>query len=776
LRVISSVGIALTMVLAGHEATAEPAEAAAAESAAPSSDSDQSRTQAEANTGLQEIIVTANKREESINKVGLTIQAFRGDDLQKQAINDVADLTKVVPGLTATVSGLGNPVYTLRGVGFYENSLAAYPDVSVYVDEVPLSLPLLSSHAGLDPERVEVLKGPQGILFGQNSTGGAINYVAAKPTDQFASGGDLSYGRFSTLDTQGYVSGPLTDTLKARFALRAVNADDWQYSYTRPGDTSGKKNLYVGRALFAWQPGDRFHATLNINGYLDRSDPEAAQYVGFFPAAPAFSGPYLTIPFSPSNARAANWSPDIPNRGRQQQYQVALRGDYDLSDSVKLTSITSYADYHRHLQLDSDGVVPHNQDNPSVRGSIASFSQELRAAGTLPTTRWTLGANFGKDKVKEDSHNSYGDATSSQIFHFATSEFYSDQDMTNWAGFANIEQDVADFTLKAGTRYTEAKRAFTACLTGDPALQATFTGIATIFGNSIAPLGPGDCVVIHYPSGLPGLVSENLNENNVAWRVGTDYHLSPTALLYANVAKGYKAGSFAALPGATSNQYLPVRQESVLDYEGGFKLQPLGGALSLNGAGFYYNYTNKQLLAKTIDPVFGPLDALVNIPKSRIIGAELSLLAAPLRGLSVSASATYLDAVVTKYVGVSGIGALGNYAGTPVPFTPKWQAAATADYDWQMNGLDCFIGETSTYNSSTYAVVGADPVSYIKSYYVLDLRGGVRLAGGRWTIMTYGRNVTNTFYWTNVTHGGADTVVRYAALPVTYGMTVSFRY
>ncbi|HKR93035.1 TonB-dependent receptor plug domain-containing protein, partial [Novosphingobium sp.] len=169
---------------------------------------------------VEEIVVTAQKRSESINTVGMSINAASSEQLVKLGVTDISQLAKIVPGFAYNVTAFGLPVYTIRGVGYQESSLAAGPAVSVYVDEVPLPYAAQTLGAPLDLERVEVLKGPQGTLFGSNATGGAINYIAAKPTDSLSYGGRVSYGRFNTADLSGFVSGPLTSTLNARLAVR----------------------------------------------------------------------------------------------------------------------------------------------------------------------------------------------------------------------------------------------------------------------------------------------------------------------------------------------------------------------------------------------------------------------------------------------------------------------------------------------------------------------------------------------------------------------------
>lgn len=204
---------------------------------------------------LEEIFVTATKSEQGINNVGMSISALDTEALQNQRIGNVADLAQATPGLTFAPTPNATPVYTMRGVGFYEPTLSAYPDVSIYIDQVPLALPAMSSLTAFDLERVEVLKGPQGTLFGNNATGGAINFVAAKPTETFEAGAELGYGRFNTREASGFVSGPLVETLTARVAIKTVHSDGWQSSYTRD-DELGEANNIAGRIIVDWNATD----------------------------------------------------------------------------------------------------------------------------------------------------------------------------------------------------------------------------------------------------------------------------------------------------------------------------------------------------------------------------------------------------------------------------------------------------------------------------------------------------------------------------------------
>src|SRR5688572_4974461 len=226
---------------------------------------------AQASATVQELIVTAQKREESINDVPMSVTAASGETLTELGVTDTSQLVKIVPGFNYTPSYYGTPVFSIRGVGFLDTSLAASPTVSVYVDEAPLPYSIMTLGATLDLERVEVLKGPQGTLFGMNATGGAINYVAGKPTETLQAGFTGSYGRFNTVDLQGFVSGPITETLSGRLAVRMLRSGDWQRSYTR-NDSVGEQDLINGRASLLWQPADRFRALLTLSAWQDRGE------------------------------------------------------------------------------------------------------------------------------------------------------------------------------------------------------------------------------------------------------------------------------------------------------------------------------------------------------------------------------------------------------------------------------------------------------------------------------------------------------------------------
>ena len=714
-----------------------------------------------------EIVVTAQKRQESINKVGMSITAATGDQLVKLGVTDTAQLAKIIPGFRFNMTAYGAPVYTIRGVGYQESSLAAGPAVSVYVDEVPLPYSAQTIGATLDLERVEVLKGPQGTLFGGNSTGGAINYIAAKPTDEFKAGGSLSYGRFNTADMSGYVSGPLSGTLSARVAVRFVRSNDWQKSITR-NDTNGERNQLFGRLLLDWKPVDELRVSLNVNGWRDHSESQAPQLVSKQSAigVPAALDPaFVAAPLAPAEARAADWDPEKSFRNNNRSYQVAGKIEYDLTDAVTMTSITSYQDYKRYQPIEVDGTAAEAFFVLNT-GGIKTFFQELRLGGDIGDAgHWLVGANYQHDKILDDTLSRL--SQSSQRMIALSSRNRNTQKVKTKAVFANVDYEIIpSVKLNGGIRYTKADRSYLGC---------TLDSGDGTFAASLGSL-PGQCITIR-TDGTQGLVSSELNQDNISWRAGIDFEPASGTLLYANVSRGYKAGSFPQLTVILEQQARPVTQESLLAYEAGFKLSLLDRTLQLNGAAFYYDYVNKQLRGATNIPPIGTLETLLNIPKSRVVGFELSANWQPLQGLRLSPSVSYTDSKITKtFINYAGSGTLAEFKGQPFTNTPKWSGAVDGEYRWDLNGdLDAFVGSTFSFQSKTTGAFQPSVGYDIKGYALLDLRAGIASSDGRWNASIWGRNVTDTYYWTSAVRG-SDAVVRYAGMPATYGFTVGFNY
>ena len=482
---------------------------------------DQASSSGEPQGTFGEIVVTAQKRSESINKVGMSINAASSEQLVKLGVTDISQLAKIVPGFAYNVTAFGLPVYTIRGVGYQESSLAAGPAVSVYVNEVPLPYAAQTLGATLDLERVEVLKGPQGTLFGSNATGGAINYIAAQPTDSLSFGGRGSYGRFNTTDLAGFVSGPLTSTLSARLAVRSLQSNDWQKSYSR-SDTNGSQNQLFGRLLLNWQPTDSLKIGLNLNAWRDRSDTQAPQLIGKISAlgVPALLAPeFVAFPLAPETARAADWDPGRSFRNNNRSYQAALRIDYDLSDDITLTALSSYQKYKRFQPVDVDGT-PFDLFYLENSGHIETFFEELRLAGKIADRgNWLIGANYQHDDVFDNTDASITRSSQRVISNGVINR--NTQKMETYAAYANVDYEILDsLKLLGGIRYTKADRSYVGCSLdpGDGSFAAAVNGI---FPRT-NPAVPGGCISTN-SSGEFGLISDNLNQHNISWRAGLNY-------------------------------------------------------------------------------------------------------------------------------------------------------------------------------------------------------------------------------------------------------------
>ncbi|GGZ14879.1 hypothetical protein GCM10011614_32350 [Novosphingobium colocasiae] len=822
-----------------------------------------------------EIVVTATKREQKLQDVGLTVSALGSAALENRRIENVEDLAKAVPGLAFAPSPNATPVYTMRGVGFFESSIGAYPNVATYIDQAPLPLPVMTTLTAFDLERVEVLKGPQGTLFGNNATGGAINFIAAKPTDDFHAGIKVGYARFNTVDIDGFVSGPLGETLNARVAVKATRGDDWQKSYTRD-DTLGAVDRTAARLLLEWQATERLTFNLNVNGWRDKSDTQAPALYNDFagtatykrdaagnfipggsiqnpfnaaigvltndvdlfgtPRAALVNGvptvivgsPFTTYPTAPKNPRAADWTPDKRPYSNNRFFQATLRTDFDITDTIQMTSITDYIHYNHLNGTEADGTSFNAIDLVRDWGKIKTFAEEVRFSSTDNTSalRWVVGGNYERTSADEIIDNTYYDASTShggQYQGFTANSYPSFQDMTNLAVFGNLEFRVNDLiNLRGGIRYTEAKRTAEIGNESTPGYVETSPvdfGITNFFNATWQALGTGIGVANLCPGAVAnGLTQEEwvyhpvadgdsftlnpdtcqaetfhgkLKEHNTSWSLGIDLKPMDHLLFYANVARGFKAGSYPSVSAATTNQFQPVVQEKVTNYEIGFKSTIPDLRMTLNGALFYNDYRNKQVRAKIVDRIFGFLDALQNVPKSEIKGAEIEMASSPVDGLNLGVSATYLDTKVKNYIGANPNEFSGSflsyaaipldYKGAKLPFAPKWQVSASFDYTVPVSDKwSAMVGAVLSAQTKTIAgLYGAnDKVSQyvyrINGRTLLDLTAAMISKDG-WKISVWGKNVTNKYYWTNAILS-FDTNVRYTGRPAEYGMTVGYQF
>ncbi|MEJ7925145.1 TonB-dependent receptor [Sphingobium sp. AN641] len=744
-----------------------------------------------------DIVVTANRRSQSLADVGLAMSVLDNMLLETRQVSSVNDLANLVPGLSIGNSGYATPIYSLRGVGVNEPTVGAGSSVTVYVDEVPLTLPIFTRGATFDLERVEVVKGPQGTLYGQNATGGAINYIAAKPTDSFQAGVRGSYGRFNTATLEGFVSGPLSDTLKGRIAARGERGGGWQKSVTRD-DSLGKVRKFAGRAMLEWEPGEDFRAMLNVNGWQDKSDTQAPQLIRVIPnnvAVPPF--PFVTTaPIATGGARAADWDRGTDFDQNAWFYQGSLRMEYDIADDVTLTSLTAYSKFRNRSVHEADGIgysAALGRDIVNGRYDLASdansFTQELRLSASFSIINFVLGANYQRDNV-DDIQLGYFDDFSVVSNFFGVdlnnTRNLNYQRIRGYGVFGNIEAELTDYlTIAGGLRINNETRSFQGCSadSGNGNAAAAYNGFTNFLrgARGLPPLSaseriqPGGCITSDADL-VPRFRFDRLEQSNTPWNINVNFKPFDRSLIYARVSKGFKAGNYPSLSAGNNAAFTPVVQEQLLAYELGFRSTAIEG-LSVEGAIFQYDYTDKQQRGRrdTGFP-FGLVATQVNIPQSRIKGAELSMALRPVAGLTLSGSAVYVDTKIKRYTGFSIEGPLVDMKGLPLNFSPKWSVNLDANYSGPITStLNIFGGGGLAYRSRTSSQLAASSLYDIDPYTLINAQLGVEDRDGRWRLWAFGNNITDKHYWTNVVRF-ADTVTRFTGMPATYGISFAYKF
>jgi iron complex outermembrane receptor protein len=778
--------LALFALSAGASAQTVAPDTAPAQDVSPGSDATAPADQS------GDIIVTAQKRSQRLQDVGLSITAQTGEQLQTAGIRDVSSLNRVVPALSIGRSQFGYPIISMRGVNLNLPYLSAQPTVSTYVDQALLAYPAMTQGIFLDVERIEVLKGPQGTLFGANVTGGAINIIAAKPTSTAQAGFRVEVNQFGGTHLEGFVSGPVTSNLNARLAASTDQFGAWQKCYFACTTKNGDANRGAARLLLDWTPTDTLKVALNVNGNYDHGEPQQfqikAKAINFLPGAPG----YADYPLPPRDNRAADFNFPAGQRdhSRDRTLQSVLRVDLDLGFTT-LTSLTNYADTKRFANFDGDGSVLPLGFNQTF-GRIKSFNQEVRISGKLDTTNlnYVLGASYQKDKIL--------DGQSAQWFGYSGIPFGADAIIRNPVGYRSYGvfgsadwEFTPGLTVTAGGRYAWQRETTGGCFAdgGSGQLAGIFGFVSSQFraASGLGPaapgtFGPGKCFALDNRPEVLGTAGAYLpyeadlsqSERNFSWKLGLNYKATRDILIYGLVSRGYKAGSITPGYNTVATQFARVKQEQLTAYEIGVKSSFADNAVVLNAAVFYYDYRDKQFSSLELGAI-GDQVIVVNIPKSKVKGAEADLTIRPAEGLTLHGAVAYVDSKVGEYTSYIGLGQFQNIKGTAFNLAPKWGGNFDINYRAPVNAdLTGFVGGSGMFNSSTYGTLGQSPSYFIPAYKTFDARVGVESSHG-WTATLFVRNLTDKYYINNVTSGN-DATLATAGLPRTYGASIALKW
>ena len=733
--------------------------------------------------GLEEVIVTAQKRAQKLNDVGISIVAATADQLQNSGVADVSQLAKIAPGFTVGTNYQGFPVFSLRGVNFNAAQFSAPPAVSTYIDEAILPYSPMTAGLLLDVDHVEVLKGPQGTLFGQNATGGSINVIAAKPTSHFVAGVNTEVNQFGQVMLGGYVSGPLSDTLRVRLAAKTTQAGAYQRGYYLNHDKNGNQNKGAIRLLVDWQPTEQLKASLNLNANYDDGEALQFQFGGIAPGhehnpglQPGLNG-YPLATHSRDVEIPSGFGTKVHNR----LYQGVLRLDYELSDAVTLTSLTNFVDFMSMLPQNITGVAIPIQNTLSS-GDDQTFSQEIHLAGKAYDDKlnYIVGGNYERDRITDREiiiSPAYSLLSPGAVFDTL---YHPSNDQK--AIFGNLDYEIAPkLAITGGVRYTSVNESTVGCTSGNAQIAGLLGFIGSLFGGNPALYVPGKCLTINdnVPNAATadhGPIGNDVSqkESNVSWRAGLNYKVAPDSLLYALISRGYKAGLFPVEPDLFHSGFVPVKQERLTAYEVGAKLDLLNHALRLNTSVFTYDYSDKQFFTYFLTPV-GPTSTVKNIPKSTVRGIEADATVTPIQGLAIRAAATYIKTKIGQFITTGSNGLVQNVTGSEFNYASPFSATVDAEYRFPVGGdRHAYVGGGGLYNGRTYGDLGEAPSQLIPSYLVLDTRIGVESDKG-WRVGLFGRNLTDKYYWTGIFFAG-DSLARVPGQPRTFGVAASYNY
>ena len=748
---------------------------------------------------IEEVVVTAQKREQGVNDVPIAITALGADTVADLGMRSMEDMAMSTPGLVVNqTSGTGAPAWTIRGVGFQDYSTAASSTVGIYFDEVAYPYPVMATGQFFDVERIEVLKGPQGDLYGRNTTGGQVGFVSRKPTEEFEAGGSASFGRFSHLELEGFISGALNDNARGRVAFKTVQRfDGWQESLSRPGDELGEVETYSVRGILDWDLTPSFNALLNVHYNDDQSDsiantPVQGELIGenrtIFDVTGAGTPFDNATIYRTGDNRAADWTNGPNNALRPKRDNQLLGFNAKLTWDVgrfTITSVTGYDKFERDEANDWDGSALLDSSNVNVT-DIEVFSQELRVASTFgENVSWLAGLYYSFDEVDEDYN-----------YFFGEGRFGINQLDTNYrvetdsiAAFAHVEWDVTDnFGINLGGRFTSEDREFDGCTNDASPPDLAVPGLALrdflvlVLPPFIPQIAPNACGVLDLATfTIPDTLTADVSANEWMWKAGIDYHPTDDILTYFNVSKGFKSGGFNGANLNTVQQLGPYTIEKLTSYEAGFKATLMDSSMQLNASVFYYDYEDKQERGRAVTPV-GIISGLVNIPESEIWGFEAQLQWYPTDRLSIDTSVTYLDTEITEYDAVQANSTLTNIvtadaSGLDVANAPKWSTNYTMSYEMPV-GND-FVVKPAFDLIYRDAVAGAPftPAQAREDYFLVNARVSLfSTADDRWNVTAWSRNLFDRDYYVSAFGGGNVWFVRTNGMPRTYGVTVDYRF
>ncbi|WP_175651881.1 TonB-dependent receptor [Pseudomonas sp. Marseille-P9899] len=667
---------------------------------------------------LKTVTVTAQRREQSVQDISNAVSAISGEDLQKTPTDYVGKALTFVPNAQAkSPDGDDRPRWYIRGVGTGDVGAATVFPVGIYADDVYLNAPLAGADPLFDLERIEILRGPQGTLYGKNTTGGAVNIISKKPsfdTDGYAT---LGYGSKNQKIVEGALGGALIDErLAARVSLYTKERDGFIKNTNLDKDHDAIDREAI-RVQFLAKLNPDLEALWSIHSSESRGNANGLLPVGRFP----WLGGYTR-----ANDRKRYLEANVDNKSKVQHDGTSLTLNYALGDYT-LTSITAF-DQTRQRAISDDDLSPVEGGRAYANNNWKQYSQELRLASpTSETLRWIAGAHAFHEKLESQSATSIVDSGPGAAEYSGVSYEHGN---TSYALFGNLTYDFTDaFSLTGGLRWTSEKKNIDLDLQ-----QYTGDGFAGDWWDQ-SSLQNANAVT------LAGLTANGNAKRDKHWSAVTydltpEYRINDNLRVYARYAKGFRSGVFNTGLANSLEQLSTVDPEELQSYELGLKSEWLGGRLIANANVFYYDYDNMQVNATTTTANGSIVSMLVNDAEGKAKGAELELQARPIDDLLVQFSASFLD---TEFTG-------DRWKGNTFVRSPRHVYALGADYRLPLDIPGKInIGGDVRYQSREYFISALQDSRWSNLY-----QGGYALANAHVTYATADDKYSVTGYVNNL--------------------------
>ena len=702
-------------------------------------------------SSLEEVIVTATRREQSVQDVGLSVTAFSGDQIHELGFTSTTDIVTMTPGLNYTVPNAESSQinFFLRGVGLNDFADASENPVAVYVDDVYHPAAGGLSFQLFDIERVEVLRGPQGTLFGRNTTGGLVHFISKKPQDTFDAYVDVTGAEYRQIKVEGAIGGPLSGGVDGRLSFAINRHDGYTKNRVVGAPDFNETNSKAVRGQLLFKPSDA--VDLLLSGYYSKNDATVGawqhqstdivngqsvplgtnqQGVGvdcnLDGVVDATDRPPGTDCFGYVDTDNNPWAGEFDRNGRV--FVENTGGTANLNwriGDVTLTSITAFQKVDR-LQSEDTDAGPFPLILPTFQAKTDTFTQELRLAGGHEAFRWLGGLYYFDNKVK--GHY----LLDLQNLGFVLFDANYTQPSKSWAAFSQVEYDFTpQLTLIAGVRYANEKKELD-YLNRDVSAPVNFftdvVGLPTNVAFDFSPRSVGDLA--------------KQNNNAVNGRLGLNWKPTADVLIYGAVARGTKSAGFnvgfldeTLLFASNTVATIPFGAEKLTSYEVGFKSTWAGGRTRLNGAVFYYDYKDFQTFR------FELLNQVIFNTDATVKGGELELQTSPWDGWFFAFGLSALDAKADNIPSPSGV-----LRTRDMVAAPRFSGNALLRYEWPALGGRIGLQASANVVDHLYYDIQNVPVSFENGYTIANLRASYTPDSKRWELAAFVDNVTNEAY------------------------------